>query len=270
MTKRILIIIFATLFYVAWGQTYQFVRGSINSGSAHQTSTIYSSESSFAESVTGQSSSTDYNAYIGFLHTAIGEVNPVITNIYDVPHDQGHKVKIEWIQSALDDNTLECYYHVWSRNRNGGSWIKTDSLIATGENLYQFEAGTSTDSTQANPVVFDFKIVFHRAESLFESNIISGCSQDNIPPDIVQDVDIAISEISVDLHWEPVTYGSWDGTTYPELNGIWYKLYVGDHPDFNCNEESYLITTENENYSFDLTEISNNKRFFKIIVFDEP
>ena len=49
---------------------------------------------------------------------------------------------------------------------------------------------------------------------------------------------------------------------------IWYKIYAGDSPDFVCDETNLVDTVTNLNYNYTLT--GEEKKFFKIVVSDQP
>ena len=53
-----------------------------------------------------------------------------------------------------------------------------------------------------------------------------------------------------------------------EINGIWYKIYAGDSPDFVC-DEAHLIDTVTDLY-YDYPLAGEEKKFFKIVVSDQP
>jgi hypothetical protein len=65
-----------------------------------------------------------------------------------------------------------------------------------------------------------------------------------------------------------VEYGTYQGNSYPEINGIWYKIYAGNFPDFVCDEIHLIDTITNLNYDYSLT--GEEKKFFKIVVSDQP
>jgi len=73
---------------------------------------------------------------------------------------------------------------------------------------------------------------------------------------------------NIGLSWDEVEYGTFQGNSYPELNGIWYKIYAGDSPDFVCDEAHLLDTVTDLNYDYALT--GEEKKFFKIVVSDQP
>jgi len=64
------------------------------------------------------------------------------------------------------------------------------------------------------------------------SDTESGYSIDNIAPDGTQ-VIITRTESQINLSWDEVIYGSFQGNPYPELNGIWYRIYSGNKPEFD-------------------------------------
>ena len=70
------------------------------------------------------------------------------------------------------------------------------------------------------------------------------------------------------ISWDEVTTGTYQGNSYEELNGVWYKIYAGDTPDFVCDESHLINTVTDLNYDYLLT--GEEKKFFKIVVSDKP
>jgi hypothetical protein len=72
---------------------------------------------------------------------------------------------------------------------------------------------------------------------------------------------------SITLSWDEVSEGNYQGNSYPEQNGIWYRVYSSNYPNFVCDENTYLTTTQNTNHEIDIT--GAEKMFFRIIVSDQ-
>ncbi len=109
-------------------------------------------------------------------------------------------------------------------------------------------------------------VVFHGLSNYYESEIGSGYSLDNIPPDPTRAI-VVQNRNGYLLQWEPIETGTIHGNSYDELNGIWYKIYAGDNPHFICDENSFLQVISSCSYPIQSEEI---RQFYKIIVSDTP
>ena len=248
----------------------------------------------------------DYgNSYYG---TAIvGEVEPfppIINSITDIQNDQGHQVQLIWTRAYADSvYSQNNFYTVWRLDeqpeRKTGSIIVEDisdillytqnrentklywqrdeeiwTYIATIPSLlfeqYSLIAPTLIDSSASStPEEYNstFMVAFHGEDNYYLSETASGYSVDNIAPDETR-VYIAQNGSSIGLSWDEVEYGTFQGNSYPEINGIWYKIYAGDSPDFVC-DEAHLIDTVTDLY-YDYPLAGEEKKFFKIVVSDQP
>ncbi|MCF7794695.1 MAG: hypothetical protein K9N39_11935 [Candidatus Cloacimonetes bacterium] len=145
-------------------------------------------------------------------------------------------------------------------------WTFLETVPALQYDEYSYIAPTLIDSNSTSENLSTFKVVYHAPFQYYESLPDSGYSVDNIPPDATEAVRISMNADSITLDWDEVTSGTFAGNSYPELTGVWYKIYAGNSPNFICDEEHYLAIVEDLEYSFPLSE---NSMFFKIIVDDE-
>ncbi len=158
-------------------------------------------------------------------------------------------------------------------DRDGEVWVIVLNMAAMQWNSYTAFTQTYQDSssTEDNPSTFFVSAHTTTPSLYFISNIMSGYSLDNIAPNAAANVAVAVSNTSrnntLALSWDEVTEGSYQGNSYPEQNGIWYKIYASDNPDFVCDENTYLETTQDLSIDVDVT--GENKMFFKIIVSDQ-
>ncbi|MCD4829705.1 MAG: hypothetical protein K8R90_09795, partial [Candidatus Cloacimonetes bacterium] len=116
-----------------------------------------------------------------------------------------------------------------------------------------------------------FMVMYHFELGYFASEPMAGYSADNIAPYTTGNVRASISATRNDvltLTWDEVTEGSYQGNSYPEQNGIWYRVHSGDNPDFTCDETTLLTTTQDLTLDVDIT--SDNRLFFKVVVSDQP
>ena len=160
-------------------------------------------------------------------------------------------------------NPDKTYY--WQKN--GHIWTFIAEIPALNYDEYAYVAPTLLDSSVVDTNCSTFKIIYHDLYASYESEPDSGYSIDNIPPDSTK-VNIAKNGNNMRLTWDEVEYGTFQGNSYPELNGIWYKIYAGNEPEFSCNQSSHLVTVTNLHYDFSLSGI--DKKFFKIVVSDKP
>jgi len=134
---------------------------------------------------------------------------------------------------------------------------------------YSAHAVTYIDSTIAGDYLSYFFVSTHTVEPTlhYNSSTTSGYSIDNIAPDETK-VSIIQNGSNMNLSWDEVENGTYQGNTYPEINGIWYKIYAGDSPDFVCDEAHLIDTVTNLNYEYPIG--SNEKKFIKVVVSDQP
>jgi predicted outer membrane repeat protein len=230
---------------------------------------------------------------------------PVITAVTDVPDDQGRYVQVIWNRSPYDAPnspvTIESY-SVWryddifrdrgifeiyedpreifekaaKDNDKNYYWQRDDEILtfitqlpAVGYAQYSVVSPTLIDSSVVSINYSVFKVLAHTDVTLiyYPSIPDSGYSIDNIAPDETR-VYIVQNGSNIGLIWDEVEYGTFQGNSYLELNGIWYKIYAGDTPDFICDEAHLLDTVTNLNYDYPLA--GEDKKFFKIVVSDQP
>ncbi|MCK4695495.1 MAG: hypothetical protein KAT74_07020 [Candidatus Cloacimonetes bacterium] len=240
-------------------------------------------------------SRVDMGAYYFDLSNGV----PTITAVTDVPNDQGHFVIVTWQRSIWDEafsavpivgyNLWEMYPYELDREiiitndinkaiqkqdihfqREDTTWVHIDYIAAMQWEQYSALAETFFDSTNVGDYLSYFFVSAHTPHpSLYiSSSVASGYSVDNIAPDETR-VNIAQNGNNFSLNWDEVEYGTFQGNSYPELNGIWYKIYVGDSPDFVCDEAQLIDTVTNLNYDYPIPG-EEEKKFFKIVVSDQP
>ncbi len=233
-------------------------------------------------------------------YTYFDQSAPAMAHVKDIPGDQGHQVQLLWKGSSFDSTyDFSAYYSVWRMDevvRSNGYVVfdNPETLIAASEesrdllylryddyywayiasvpaimnDYYIFNAPTLADSSASGTNEATFMVMHHRAEGLWSSDTMSGYSVDNIAPDAVRMVTISRDGSDVNLEWSAVTNGTFEGNSYSELNGVWYKVYAGQSPDFPCDETTYLYTTQDSSLQVDPG--ANSKLFYKIVVSDQP
>ncbi len=223
---------------------------------------------------------------------------PTITAVADVPNDQGRYVIVTWQRSIWDQEysaTPIASYGLWEKypyeldrecivtndinkaieeqhtyfQREDTTWVFIVNVPAMQWEEYSALAETFFDSTTVGDYLSYFFVSAHTPNpSIYcNSSVASGYSVDNIAPDETR-VYIAQNGSNIGLTWDEVEYGTFQGNSYPEINGIWYKIYAGDSPDFVCDEVHLIDTVTNLNYDYPLT--GEEKKFFKIVVTDQP
>lgn len=232
---------------------------------------------------------------------------PQIYRINDMPNDQGHNVRLYWVRSLKDAQGVYpwiLFYSIWRRiddllkddriinliseeelskynqanfdrykfvisGIESDYWEGVGTVGAIHLDWYSFVAPTLVDSGSTGINWSVFKIYAHtNINTFYESLPDSGYSIDNIPPNPVEEIDIMRNANNVEISWTEVTEGSYNGNSYPELNGVWYKVYGSYEPYFECSPSTYITTTEDLNYIYNLT--GEEKKFFKVIVSDQP
>ena len=229
---------------------------------------------------------------------------PIINSITDIQNDQGHQVQLIWTRASVDlVYSQNNFYTVWrldeqperetgsiivedisdillyTQNRENTKlyWQRDDEIwtyIATIPSLlfeqYSLTAPTLIDSSASStPEEYNstFMVAFHGEYNYYLSPVASGYSVDNIAPDETE-VYISQNGSNMNLNWNEVEYGTFQGNSYPEINGIWYKIYAGDSPYFVCDEVHLIDTVTDLNYNYPIA--GEEKKFFKIVVSDQP
>ncbi|MCB9474445.1 MAG: hypothetical protein H6678_11590 [Candidatus Delongbacteria bacterium] len=207
---------------------------------------------------------------------------PVLTTLQDVPGDQGRRLQLAWQAGSMDVAALGEYgfYSVWRQDllaanrslggpviralaqletvtpsaREGLRWQRDDgsvwSFVTTVPAMripgYGYVAATLQDSSATGAHPTSLKVGWHCSSHVSESAPDSASSVDNIPPDAPTGFHaglLAGSELP--LRWNPVTTGTLDGNSYPELGLIVYQLYYGSEPDFPC-DPAHLVALSTE------------------------
>ncbi len=235
-------------------------------------------------------------------------LEPVITAAVDIPADQGHKLQLVWDRAALDTSySPSNFYTVWQLvgspraiapgavviespadfsshvaddthpvilHDRDSYWAWLATIPAMIYPQYAYFAATLVDSSEAlapEDYTSTYHVCYHYDVSYLTSNEMSGYSVDNIAPYAARGVRLAFDEgrtSSATLRWDEITEGGFGGNSYPEQNGVWYRVYAGDLPDFVCDEAHLLETTQNTSY--EITSMDSGRKFFKIVVSDQP
>lgn len=170
-----------------------------------------------------------------------------------------------------EQNTMSNDLFLHTRN---SYWTYLDTIPSMMLSNYAVIAPTMIDSIQSLSVdeyETTFMVVYHFENGFYQSDPLSGYSIDNIPPLAVDNVQVDLSQTRTTglvLQWNEVTDGLYNGNLYPELNGVYYKIYASPSPDFVCDQSTYLTTTQDLSYTIDT--IGTNMKFFRVVVSDQP
>ena len=188
---------------------------------------------------------------------------PVLTDVRDVPNDQGGRVFLTWTASSLDVNGGAVNsYRVWRRvppalagERLAAAPARdallarrpfpTSTLIEYWEALatlpaqrlagYGYTAPTTQDSmVHSNPfTAFFVSALTPDINVFYSSNVDSGYSVDNLPPKGPQQFVGAYSGSQVSLRWGTST----------DVDFREFRLYRGTDADFVPGPENLVLTT---------------------------
>ena len=136
---------------------------------------------------------------------------PVLRSVGDVPADNGSFVALQWDRSPLDQLDppgFLCCYVIERRPSDPPSapWAFADNAPATAAASYTRAVPTPTDSTQAGPTDYRFRVAVMLAAdtSRWVSNDLEGHSVDNLPPPAPGPVDGTIESGFASIYWPPV------------------------------------------------------------------
>ncbi len=214
---------------------------------------------------------------------------PVLTRVRDVPNDQGGLVFVTWARSRLDiPGRREIVgYRIWrrvppeevaslptgfERDRREGfelaSTIGFGGLVTYWEALatlpaqqlegYGYTAATTQDSMQSgNPYAAFFVSALTPDPFVFySSNVDSGYSVDNLPPDRPRELQGNLRPEGYSLEWKP--------NEEADLAG--YRLYRGAAVDFPI-DEAHRIADPLESPHVDVG--ANGDSYYKLSAVDE-
>ena len=146
------------------------------------------------------------------------DAKPDIYAIEDIPDDQGGQVLLRWYPSGHDGpvDAMVTQYSLWEDYN--GEWININNAMAAQNESYTFLASTFGDSNGADVHWSKFKVIGHtnNPSVFYESEVDSGYSIDNVPPQTPQDLVLAVvGNESVSLTWSNVD----------EPNFMYYNIY---------------------------------------------
>ena len=145
----------------------------------------------------------------GVAYWRSGPVNaaPKISQIIDVPNDQGGRVYITVNRSVLDLEDHPAGLDIYTIQRlDSGNWVIIGSFGAQYSEQYIFEATTLQDSSSQNTELSTFRVTAQNFtyNFIFESEVGSGYSLDNIAPSIPNGLMMTLNENNLELIWDEV------------------------------------------------------------------
>ncbi|MFO7659614.1 MAG: right-handed parallel beta-helix repeat-containing protein [Candidatus Cloacimonadaceae bacterium] len=220
----------------------------------------------------------------------------IIQTVEDVPYDQGRQVEVFWKRSEMDNTWMPgSFYSVWRGDTfrgQDGVFINSPVELSSLEDLsnvywlerdiawnyigqcpaynfpnYGFICPTLQDSSATGNNAAPFRVAYQWANGFSTSAEVDGYSVDNIPPDPVRYLVISKDNSDMRLDWTAVTTGTYNGTPFPELNSVFYKIYCSDDPYYDIGPATYLTTTTE---TFRLIDyLTDDRKFFRIVVSDQ-
>ena len=135
------------------------------------------------------------------------DVAPKISEIIDVPNDQGGRVYITIDRSTLDLEDHPSGLDIYTVQRlDSENWVMIGSFGAQYSEQYIFEATTLRDSSSQNFELSTFRIIAQNFvyNFTFESEVGSGYSLDNIAPSVPNGLMMTLNENNLELTWDEV------------------------------------------------------------------
>ena len=198
-----------------------------------------------------------------------GLINPLLGKVADVPNDNGKQVRLQWMRSWNDLNSIHgtslqspvTHYNVWRGIEANGAearhfsstkemlgnavemkvgdkvivddnhmlWEYVGRVPAMGWKYYSYVAPTTEDSVETS-----FMVSAHTSDpNIFDySNVSTGMSVDNLAPHVPGGLTGAEADFHAVIGWEPV----------PDEDLMFYTVY---RKDANGNWVRLARTTDN-------------------------
>ena len=130
--------------------------------------------------------------------------HPIITNIEDVPNDQGGWVRVHFTRSYHDTDSLRNQEQYTVQTNYGEGWELTNSGSAFGEPGYIIQVNTFIDSSDTSLGLIDFRIIAGMEEGNFVSVVAQGYSVDNINPTepVEMTLQYGVNDNMLNMDWQ--------------------------------------------------------------------
>ncbi len=146
---------------------------------------------------------------------------PRITDVVDVPDDQGGFVYIDYNRSGYDDTSIGRSEMYTIQRQDGERWVTVATSGAFGDDTYSVLAGTQGDGSESWST--SFRVIAHMDEGLWRGPIVTGFSEDNIAPAVPQNI---VWLEGGDLSWDQV----------PDSDFAYYQIYGSPTSSFAESE----------------------------------
>jgi hypothetical protein len=168
----------------------------------------------------------------------VGDPEPLVLSVRDIPSDQGGQVRVRWLGSYRD---LEPYGEIESYlvdRGDGAAWTLVATVPAAGLDEYAVVAATLSDSTPGSPAYTRFRVRSVPRVGVpwpaWTSAPDSGCSVDNLSPAPPGALSGRVEDGRVLL--------AWAAGAESDLSA--YRVYRGDSPDSPLSEASLVLETK--------------------------
>ena len=185
-----------------------------------------------------------YNEYGAFTITltATGPVNnditnqsinvflpsPIITDISDVPDDQGGRVYLTFVRSGHDTDSLNRFESYQVERLDDIGWVGVTNYNAYGTDIYNIEVPTMLDSTAESNAITSFRVISSMDEGLWESNIYDGYSVDNLAPSIPENIFVSSVNNDMYLGWDYIMNDDFSHHQVNQILGEPYSTVTND------------------------------------------
>lgn len=239
-----------------------------------------------------QANGLGIRAMRGDRHGGFGHPRAIVTDVADVPGDEGGAVLVSWDASALDVFPEQeiVDYSVWRRSLavgassamarsldvatdelralgfepeavsalTGAGWEPVGSVGAAYQQRYALSTPTYADSTVLGPSPMEVKVIARTNDPFvfWESNVLSGQSTDDLAPDAPQNFDVTYDATSTQLGWTT--------STAPDL--AFYRVFRGTSPTFEANTASIVAEVTHLKWTDAAGGVG---AFYKIVAVDD-
>ncbi|MCF8301900.1 MAG: T9SS type A sorting domain-containing protein [Bacteroidales bacterium] len=284
MKKLLFIILLIPL--ITFGQEYSWERGQFSTAGGHQSGGTYTVTTAVGQMLQGEATNGEEDVLYGFLLPHLDQRMPLITNITDVPADQGKQVFVNWDKCGYDLSYVQDnFYSLWRLDSvpgdpdaliindpddlswaikqqghslfywlNGNElWSFVGEIPAIADTAYSVVAPTLMDSCASGMKLSTFKVLFHDQYELYSSDPASGYSVDNLAP-----APPALAGEFID----PQVELEWDASDAEDFQ--YYALYKSDEEGF-FPEEPYSLTTDT---TFTDGDLSSDIVYYQVTAYD--
>jgi hypothetical protein len=172
-------------------------------------------------------------------------IKPTLSQVRDVPFDQGGKLNLKWIRSAYDivgTNKITDYYIEVSDPPSGGNfaWNPAGTVTAVKNQFYSYNVTTPYDSSANTLGTFYYRITARTSNpsEFWRSNVMYGRSIDNTSPPAVAPFNAFTESVNVRLTWKR--------NSAPDL--LNYLLFRSVSPSIDPYTETPLTSLTDSTY----------------------